>query len=271
MRFTSVPEMERDTEFGRRMRAARGWAGMSQQQLADAIRSRYTEAPASAPTIKKVERGDPSVGGSLAEWTVWVADATGVPDWFLEGGWDAPRHIRESPHMEPLARADRIASAMRRFKSKEAGWGIEAGTVLLEAEGIEVREGESTERLEGRVEERRKVEYARGRQGLIEAVRAARERALIRQGLPGAERKELLAQPPSDALRDPRLPDRDRITEANVAFILGEGDYELFYDSGLLDIRFGPALDTLDRNRVTPPSAVDAPPSDPDGEHPLAG
>jgi transcriptional regulator with XRE-family HTH domain len=188
----------RDESFGARVRAARGYGGMSQRQLAAAIAARYPDAPVSASTIKRLEAGDPSVRGSLIEWTVWVADATRTPDWFLEGGWDAPRRQHESPESMRLWRSREMRVIAQAVEDDPV-----AAIELLKNEpgqlqrlGLHLREGESADRLAGRLEELSRVEDLRGREGLSLVSKAAHERMLIRQGVERARREALLHELP---------------------------------------------------------------------------
>lgn len=103
----------RDPDFGKRVRAARAYTGLSQAGLAAEITARYPRNSVSASTIKRLESGDSSVQGSQREWTVWVADATGTPDWFLEQGWpDDPvspqLRSREAQALETLLSEARV-------------------------------------------------------------------------------------------------------------------------------------------------------------------
>lgn len=75
-------------EFARRIRAARGYAGLSQAELATAIKARYPAWEVSLPTVKRLEKhGTEGVKGSQAEWSERVAAACEVPRWFLEQGF----------------------------------------------------------------------------------------------------------------------------------------------------------------------------------------
>lgn len=225
--------MQRDPEFGRRMRAARGWAGLSQRELAAEISARYPAAPASTQTIKKVEANDLSVKGSLSEWTVWVADATDTPDWFLEGGWNAPRHIRETPHMGPLSRAFEMRALVKEIELALRAEVFNPDQVdhdRLRRFGLTLREDESPDRLIGRLEELARAEDARGRYGVIQARRAERERDLIRQGASRERRERLMHQLPRAALRDSALSAESRAKDALAAIMLGEDDEALLHD-----------------------------------------
>jgi transcriptional regulator with XRE-family HTH domain len=76
--------------FGARVRAARGFSGLSQRELADRLNALAGKAITSGATIKRLEADVPEVKGSLAAWSADIADATGVPAWFLEHGWEKP-------------------------------------------------------------------------------------------------------------------------------------------------------------------------------------
>lgn len=76
-------------EFGRRVRAARAYAGLSQAELAAAIKRRHPGWEVSLPTVKRLEkRGAEGVKGSQDDWSQRIAEACGVPRWFLEQGFE---------------------------------------------------------------------------------------------------------------------------------------------------------------------------------------
>ncbi|HYV17327.1 MAG TPA: helix-turn-helix transcriptional regulator [Conexibacter sp.] len=77
------------SDFGRRIRAARGYAGLSQAELAEAIKARHPTWEVSLPTVKRLEkRGADGVKGSQSQWSERIAAACGVPRWFLERGFE---------------------------------------------------------------------------------------------------------------------------------------------------------------------------------------
>jgi len=63
-----------------RVRAARGYRGWTQQELAD-------ELHVSAQFVKRVERGDRIL---TSDELVNVAEVCGVPTWFMFNGWEGP-------------------------------------------------------------------------------------------------------------------------------------------------------------------------------------
>ncbi|MFZ1925304.1 MAG: hypothetical protein WAU42_04075 [Solirubrobacteraceae bacterium] len=172
---------------------------MSQRQLTQEIRLRFPDAPASVPTIKKVEAGDLSVGGSLREWAVWVGDSTQTPYWFLEGGWDAPRgrywqaeeYVKAQQTTETMTA---LVDALRERRSAESTPDIEDLLVIIKRMGIKVGESDSLDLLLGRLEERTKVEQRRARL-IMEKWRAIeRDRDAIHRRDSSESRQHLLAQ-----------------------------------------------------------------------------
>jgi transcriptional regulator with XRE-family HTH domain len=83
----SMPQREAD--FGSRVRAARGFADITQAELARRISEQFPGNSVSAATVKRLEHGDPSVKGTQVDWSRWVSATTDTPQWFLEYGWDA--------------------------------------------------------------------------------------------------------------------------------------------------------------------------------------
>lgn len=184
---------DRDDLFGNRVRAARAYKGLSQAQLADAISQRYPEAAVSPSTIKRLEANDAAVRGSKREWTVWIADMTGAPDWFLEHGWTRPRpeyggnafeaswlavqlgDLRDSPDSDELT--DQLAEGLAKF-------------------GIQFADDDSFDDVIGRLDKKseslsRLAEAHAGREQ-----EASYERWLIRKGFSEQARKELLGAAP---------------------------------------------------------------------------
>ncbi len=109
-------------KFGRRVRAARAYAGISQSELADGIAARFPDASASTATVKRLENDDPGVKGSVYEWAPRIAPVTGVPGWFLVGNWEGaaavllPALSVVNVELERL----RVAAAKARERATEA-------------------------------------------------------------------------------------------------------------------------------------------------------
>jgi transcriptional regulator with XRE-family HTH domain len=72
------------TEKASRVKAARGYGGLSQPQLAKVLEM-------SDGTVKAIEGGRRVAKRSEL---LAIAEATGVPMWFLEGGWEGWRATR---------------------------------------------------------------------------------------------------------------------------------------------------------------------------------
>jgi hypothetical protein len=77
----------RPVGFGCRVRAARGYAGITQAELGRRIEAGFPGVSCSIATVKRLEFDDPGVRGSLEQWSVWVASVTGMPQWCLEQGF----------------------------------------------------------------------------------------------------------------------------------------------------------------------------------------
>ena len=83
-------------ETGRRLKAARGYGGLSQPALARALE-------VSEGTIKNIELGKrpPRRSELLA-----IAEACEVPMWFLEGGWEGWRGSVDAKAQDALTDLD---------------------------------------------------------------------------------------------------------------------------------------------------------------------
>lgn len=102
-------------EFGRRIRAARGYAGLSQAELAAAIKARYPAWEVSLPTVKRLEKhGTEGVKGSQADWSERVAAACEVPRWFLEQGFEGGAPAGTDPLEERVAVLEDVFSGLLR-------------------------------------------------------------------------------------------------------------------------------------------------------------
>jgi transcriptional regulator with XRE-family HTH domain len=187
---------DRDDLFGNRVRAARAYKGLSQAQLADEIGQRYPESSASPSTIKRLEANDPTVRGTTQEWIVWVADTTGVPDWFLEHGWTQARHSPQASHYRGEAfSASHIALELSEREPEDWPDMSDLAAKLADFD-IQLSDDDSLEDLAQRLREKsehfsRLAEASAG----LEA-RADYERWLIRKGFSEQARRELLGSPP---------------------------------------------------------------------------
>ncbi|MFZ2049778.1 MAG: hypothetical protein WAU69_02455 [Solirubrobacteraceae bacterium] len=79
-------------DFGRRMRAARGFAAISQTELSQRIIAICSTAPAAVRTIKRIEDGQGSAASGRL-WARWVSEATGVPLDFMLHGFESDREV----------------------------------------------------------------------------------------------------------------------------------------------------------------------------------
>lgn len=102
----------RDEDFGCRVRAARGYAGISQSELAQRITERFADYSVSAATIKRLERNDASVKGDQAHWVDLISEATGAPQWFLDLGWTGLR-LMYAHHSRAIRRTMQAARTYR--------------------------------------------------------------------------------------------------------------------------------------------------------------
>ncbi len=89
---------DRSIDRAARVRGARAIAGLKQPELGALIST-------SAQTVKRMESGEKAV--SLDELRL-IADACGVPRWFMEGGFDArPEEMSEQDRLqEDIARLE---------------------------------------------------------------------------------------------------------------------------------------------------------------------
>jgi len=102
-------------EFGRRIRAARGYAGFSQAELATAIKARDPAWEVSLPTVKRLEKhGAEGVKGSQADWSERVAAACDVPRWFLEQGFEIGTTVEADSLEERVAVLEEVFSGLLR-------------------------------------------------------------------------------------------------------------------------------------------------------------
>jgi transcriptional regulator with XRE-family HTH domain len=100
-------------QFGRRVRAARAYAGMSQGELAAAIKARDPRWEVSLPTIKRLEKhGAEGVKASQAEWSERIAAACDVPMWFLEHGFEGAGSQQEESLTERVAVLEQVFSGL---------------------------------------------------------------------------------------------------------------------------------------------------------------
>lgn len=97
----------RDPGFGHRVRAARGFADLSQAGLAAEITRRSPLNSVSAATIKRLEAENPNVRGSQRIWSALVSAATRSPISFLEHGYFG---VLDSPGAKLLNLVEEYAS-----------------------------------------------------------------------------------------------------------------------------------------------------------------
>lgn len=152
-----------DEDFGRRVKAARGYAGdMSQRELAEELKT-------STSTVKRLEADPTSVKGDQAEWAYLIANVTGVPEWFLTDGWNGSMEavvLTLPQSVDGLSQMERLVRGVGRLPPD-----AELGYYFDLAEEV-VHIGQAGQKIEGAVELSRDQALRLGRLTYDEAIRA---------------------------------------------------------------------------------------------------